>query len=196
MPSSGVEPHAISGLLLRRAVLGILLAAREPLTAREIAADLHLGGATTQPMLSKGTSRVIADLLAYQARIGRVRKVGPATFVVLPGSMSRSTRWRCLHWRDEVARLRALADEFPPPPSWISSPLSDAVGLAAVASEKGEQGQDMRRVEVGPEPYARQMVRIDHASLADLDALVDLGSRLFEEDAAVHDTFIDLTDNN
>jgi len=63
MPSDGVEPHAISGLLLRRAVLGILLAAHEPLTAREVAA-LRLGGAPTQPMLSKGTSRVIADLLA------------------------------------------------------------------------------------------------------------------------------------
>ena len=123
MPSTGVELHAISGLLLRRAVLGILLAAGEPLTARDIAATLRLGGVTTKPMLSKGTSRVVADVLAYQERVGKVRKLGPATFFVLPASMSRSTRWRCLHWRDEVARNQALADEFPPPTTWTSSPL-------------------------------------------------------------------------
>lgn len=37
------------------------------------------------------------------------------------------------------------------------------------------------------------MLRIDHASLADLAELVVLGSNLFEEDAAKHDTFIDLS---
>ena len=89
VPSSGVEPVAISGLLLRRAVLGIL------------------SGVTTNPLLLKGPSRVIADLLAYQARVGKVRKVGPATFIVISGSISRSTRWRCLHWRDDLERLRA-----------------------------------------------------------------------------------------
>ncbi|HQZ36942.1 MAG TPA: hypothetical protein PK020_21125 [Ilumatobacteraceae bacterium] len=84
-----MEPVAISGLLLRRAVLGIL------------------SGVTTNPLLLKGPSRVIADLLAYQARVGKVRKVGPATFIVISGSISRSTRWRCLHWRDDLERLRA-----------------------------------------------------------------------------------------
>ena len=193
MPSSGVEPHAISGLLLRRTELGILLAAREPLTACEIAADSRLGGATTQPGLKKGASRVIADLLAYQARVGRVRKPGPATFVVLPGSVSRSTRRRCLRWRDEVARRRALEDCLPPVMTSPSSPLSDASALGESAFEKGELGLDMSPVPVGFESYAHRMVRIDHASLADLSALVDLESRLFEEDAAAHDTFIDLT---
>jgi len=162
------------------------------MTAREVAAALRNGGSTTQPMLQKRASRVIADLIAYQARIGRVRKVGPATFVVVPGSMSRSTRWRCLHWRDEVARSRALADEFPPSPTWISSPFSDAPSTANTASDKGELGRDMSPARVSGESYARRMLRIDHASLADLNALVDLESRLLEEDAAVHDTFIDL----
>ena len=57
-------------------------------------------------MLSKGQSRVISDLLAYQARVGKVRKVGPATFAVVSSIMSRSTRWRCLHWRNEFEALR------------------------------------------------------------------------------------------
>jgi len=34
--------------------------------------------------------------------------------------------------------------------------------------------------------------RIDHASLADLDDLIALESKLFNEDAAQHDTHIDL----
>jgi hypothetical protein len=111
--------------LLRRAVLGILLAAGTPLAATEVAATLHRCGATTRPTLSKGPSRVIADLLAYQARLGRVAKVGPATFAVVPGSMSRSTRWRCVHWRDELERVRADIASLPPFTSCTSSPLSD-----------------------------------------------------------------------
>jgi len=148
MPSCGVERQAISGLLLRRAVIGILLAAGEPLTAREIAADLRLGGVTTNPLLSKGTSRVVADLLAYQARVGRVRKLGPATFVVLPGSMSRSTRWRCLRWRDEVARRRTLEDCLPPVMTSPSSPLS---GASARGESTFEGGEPWRTITATPQ---------------------------------------------
>jgi hypothetical protein len=110
MPSRGVELRPIRGLLLRRAVLGVLLAAGRPLTAAEVATDLHHHGVTTLPSLTKGPSRVIADLLAHQVKAGRVLKTGPATFVVLSDSMSRSTRWRCLHWRRWLA---PLATELP-----------------------------------------------------------------------------------
>ena len=65
-------------------------------------------------MLLMGPSRVIADLLAYQARVGKVHKVGPATFAVVANSMSRSTRWRCLHWRNELEALRAAVASHPP----------------------------------------------------------------------------------
>ncbi len=41
---------------------------------------------------------MIADLLAHQVKIGKVVKTAPATFAVLPDSMSRATRYRCLHW--------------------------------------------------------------------------------------------------
>ena len=43
------------------------------------------------------------------------------------------------------------------------------------------------------ETYARQMLRIEHASFSDLPALVDLENRLFQEDAAKYDTHVDLT---
>ena len=119
-------------------------------------------------MLSKGPSRVIADLLAYQARVGKVRKVGPATFAVVFLSMSRSTRWRCLHWRNELEALRAAVASLPPVKHWTSSPLSDASTPKDWASEKGEPRQTVGRGQ-GAEPYDRRMMRIDKASLADLD---------------------------
>ncbi len=143
-------------------------------------------------MLLKGPSRVIADLLAYQARVGKVRKVGSATFVALPGSMSRSTRWRCLHWRNELEALRAAIASLPPYTHWPSSPPSDAATPANSASERGETSQTTGHARE-PGTYARHMLRIDHASLADIDELVALGSNLFEEGAAQHDTYIDLS---
>ncbi|MDO8391114.1 MAG: N-acetyltransferase [Actinomycetota bacterium] len=157
VPSGGVEPLPISGLLLRRAVLGTLLAVRRPLSPSDLAAALAAAGVTTCPNLTKGPSRVIADLLAHQVRIGKVAKVGPALFAVLPGSMSRSTRQRCLRWQREVARLRAEVADFPPrivaagsplsdatdvtvpdAPNSLGSPLSDTLRLADNASERGD----------------------------------------------------------
>ena len=93
MLSRDVEPIGIGGLLLRRAVLGTLLAAGRALTAKEIAEALRQSGATTRPTLTKGPSRVIADLLAHQVRAGKVLKTGPGTFAVAPDRMSRSTRF-------------------------------------------------------------------------------------------------------
>ena len=84
MLSRDVEPIGIGGLLLRRAVLGTLLAAGRALTAKEIAEALRQSGATTRPTLTKAPSRVIADLLAHQVRTGKVRKTGPGTFAVVP----------------------------------------------------------------------------------------------------------------
>ena len=115
VPSTGVEPtprRPIAGLLLRRAVLGTLLGEAGPLTVREVADRLHDRGVTTGAWLTKSPSRVIADLLAHQSRIGTVRKVAPATFVAVPNSMSYSTRWRCRHWQ---RWLPPLPDPGPDP---------------------------------------------------------------------------------
>ncbi len=97
-----MEHVAIAGITLRRAVLGILLAAHAPMTPQEVVAELHRQGVTTLPHLKKEPHRVIADLLAHQARIGKVRRVRRGVYVVISNSMSRSTRWRCLHWRDRL----------------------------------------------------------------------------------------------
>lgn len=107
-----MELQPIGGLLLRRAVLGTLLAAGRPLTVAEVATALHQQGATTRPWLTKGPSRVIADLLAHQAKVGKVIKTGPGTFCIVARSMSRSTRWRCIHWQ---RWLPPLPDPDPDP---------------------------------------------------------------------------------
>ena len=142
VPSLGVEPISISGLLLRRAVLGTLLAADGPMSPAEVAAALRAAGATTSPALTKGPSRVIADLLTYQVRIGRVVKVGPALFAAVPSRISRSTRQRCLGWRRQfevlvegLAQWEAAHPALSQPESHVcpSPPLSDASG----ASERG-----------------------------------------------------------
>ncbi len=204
-----MELQPIGGLLLRRAVLGILLAAGGPLTAAEVAELLHRSGATTRPALTKGPSRVIADLLAYQARLGRVEKRGPATFAVVPASMSRSTRRRCLRWQLELADLceliglhsadrsnasdvSAASDPAEPPAHHLrpGSPLSDA----PTASERGEPTQRGGHLfEQVHGSYPAPMITVEAASSADLAELTDQGAALFTEDAGRYDTYIDLT---
>jgi hypothetical protein len=95
---------AISGLTLRRALIGILLEAQRPMKVGEVVAALELAGVTTPPR-AKPINMVIADMLAYQSRIGRVVRVRRATYAVVPSSMSRSMRHRCRHWRDRLAEF-------------------------------------------------------------------------------------------
>ena len=128
----GMAALQISGLLLRRAVLGSLLAAGRAMSPAELAEELTAAGATTKQHLTKGPSRVIADLLAHQVRIGKVVKVGPALFGVVPSSMSRSTRQRCLRWRRELDQLAVRLRDWEARhlEEGTASPLSDATDLA------------------------------------------------------------------
>ena len=95
-----MELRPISGLTLRRAVLGLLLDAGRPLTVREVVDHLQHAGVTTSPWCVKPPHMVIADMLAYQVRAGRLRRTRRATYVVIASSMSRSTQRRCRRWRD------------------------------------------------------------------------------------------------
>lgn len=90
----------ISGLRLRRAVLGILLAARRPLTITEVIAELHAAGFTTWSLGPRPPQQVIADMLAYQVRAGRVRRTARATYAPERDKIPTTTQWRCRHWRD------------------------------------------------------------------------------------------------
>jgi hypothetical protein len=80
--------------------MGTLLNAGRAMTVDEIVTSLHAHGVTTMPGLTRSPHRVVADLLAHQVRMGRARKVGRATFVAVPGSVSASTRTRWRRWTD------------------------------------------------------------------------------------------------
>ena len=193
-----MEPVPISGLLLRRAVLGVLLAAGGPLTAAEVAEVLHRSGATTRPTLTKGPSRVIADLLAYQARLGRVAKVGPASFAIVASSLSRSTRQRCLRWRLQVAEATELVRVWREQHLLHASPLSDAAEDATGASERGDPIPTTASVSARRAAYPSTMpvptsLTIGPAAADDVDLLVTFEGALFAEDAGRYDTFIDLS---
>jgi len=84
---------------LRRAVLGVLLEARAPCSISDIVAVLAAAGVSTSPQIVSGPGRVVADLLRYQHRLGRVRRVRRGVYEVVPTGMSAAMRSRCRHWR-------------------------------------------------------------------------------------------------
>lgn len=94
-----MELRSISGLILRRAMFAVLLDAGGPVTVGEVVGAFHAAGVTTWSWTDKPPHRVIADMLAYQVRAGRVRRTGRASYEVIPTSMSRSTQRRCRQWR-------------------------------------------------------------------------------------------------
>ena len=90
----------IRGLLLRRAVLGVLLRERGSMTVAEVVSELHARGVTTSAATHKPPNAVVADLLGYQVRIGRVVRIRRGVYSAMPAALSRTTKWRCLHWQD------------------------------------------------------------------------------------------------
>ncbi len=97
-----MDLRPISGLTLRRALLGTLLVAGRPLTVGEVVDELHAAGVTTLPWHAKPVHKVVADMLAHQVRAGRVRRTRRATYAVIASSMSRSTQRRCRRWRERL----------------------------------------------------------------------------------------------
>lgn len=86
----------VSGLALRRALLGILLVADAPLSVPEITRRLHASGRTTWSAVGNPPTKRVADSLDYLRRIGKVERVRRGVYTVVSASMSRTTRQRCL----------------------------------------------------------------------------------------------------
>lgn len=97
-----MELRPIAGLTLRRAMFSVLLRADHALTAHDVIAALHAMGVTTPAHTVKPPAQVIADMLGHQVRAGRVRRTSRGRYVIIAASMSRSTRHRCLHWRERL----------------------------------------------------------------------------------------------
>lgn len=91
---------------LRRAVLRILLRANAPMRVAEIVRALedddHL---FVEAHRAASASQRVSNLLGWQVRQGRVRRVGWGAYVVVPEAIPRTTRWRIEHWDDHVDEL-------------------------------------------------------------------------------------------
>ncbi len=111
-----MELRSISGLTLRRAMFAVLLDEGRPLTVSEVVERLQ-GSGVTPAAVTKPPHMVIADMLAYQVRAGRVRRTARATYQVISSSISRSSQRRCRQWRER------LLDQLP-----LLTELGDGVG--------------------------------------------------------------------
>ena len=80
-------------------MLGQLLAAGEPLSVGQLVALLaaELGDEAVD-------ATRVSDMLRYQTRIERVRRVARGRYEVVPDALSTSMAWRCLNWRREQDR--------------------------------------------------------------------------------------------
>jgi hypothetical protein len=90
------RPTTISGTRLRRAVVGVLLVARQPQSIDDVLRGLRSRGLTPPDGQQRTRRKIVADVLRYQATLGRVRRLERGVYEVVPGALSRSMRDRCV----------------------------------------------------------------------------------------------------
>jgi hypothetical protein len=70
--------------------------------------------AALAPEFGEGADRKrISDLLRYQERRGHVRRLRRGVYQFVPGSLTKTTAWRCLNWRRERERRERRLDVPP-----------------------------------------------------------------------------------
>jgi hypothetical protein len=74
---------------ITEAALGVLIEAGRPMTIGQILADLEARGVR---LARENPGKALSDVLRYQTRTGRVRKVGRGRYEVRP--LPRTTTWR------------------------------------------------------------------------------------------------------
>jgi len=82
------------GIKLRRAVLGLLLRAGQPMSVDALLDALSEIGCEPAPHPPRTARKALADVLAYQCRLGRLERVTRGTYRVLPNAISPSMRSR------------------------------------------------------------------------------------------------------
>ncbi len=97
-------PYPPSPLDLRRAVLSHLMRTGAPVRLATLVAALR------PDFGPYADAKRVSDVLRYQARLGRARRVARGTYQYVPGSVPRTTAWRCHNWRQERARAYAPLD--------------------------------------------------------------------------------------
>ena len=130
------EHLSFSALDLRRAILGHLLATRSPVTVAEVVAAM-----TAAFGAEAITPKRVADVLRYQARRGRVRRVDRGVYQVVPEAIPKATAWRCVNWRRaaDLAAERAKREAAARTPTYPAAaamrdcavPTSFRIGLGS-----------------------------------------------------------------
>jgi hypothetical protein len=92
----------VRNITLRRAVLRVLLRARAPMCVGDIVRHLEDDDGIAIADAHEATaSQRVSNLLGWQVRQGRVRRVARGEYVAVPDVVPRTTRWRIDHW-DEL----------------------------------------------------------------------------------------------
>ncbi|WP_040493080.1 hypothetical protein [Ilumatobacter nonamiensis] len=102
-PAADHERPTVRNLTLRRAVMRVLLRADGPVRVADIVRaledDEHFGIADHHVA---SASQRVSNLLGWQLRRGRVRRVARGIYVAVPDAIPRTTRWRIEHWDELV----------------------------------------------------------------------------------------------
>ena len=84
---------------LRRAVMRVLLRAEAPVRVAEIVQTLQdVDRIEVADARATTPSQRVSNLLGWQVRQGRVRRVDRGVYVAVPEAIPRTTRWRIEHW--------------------------------------------------------------------------------------------------
>ncbi|MCU1360154.1 MAG: hypothetical protein JWN99_1443 [Ilumatobacteraceae bacterium] len=91
-----VRPRTISGLRLRRAILGVLLVEDGPMSIDQITSVLAQRGLSAPTTPRRTQRKAVADVLRYQSTLGRVVRVERGVYEAVRHSISRSMRDRSI----------------------------------------------------------------------------------------------------
>ena len=82
----------------KRAVIGTLLRHRRAMSPAEVTEAILARRPFDVNPEDAMTKRRVAEILRYQTRTGAVVRISRGRYAYNPGSLSKSTIWRCLNW--------------------------------------------------------------------------------------------------
>lgn len=91
-PEIDDDARAVRPIVARRAVLSVLILSNDAVSIREVRHHLTSAG------IHVSAARV-SDILRYQCHVGHAERVARGRYRYVPGSLSRSTAWRCVNWQ-------------------------------------------------------------------------------------------------
>jgi hypothetical protein len=107
-PNTRPPVRQVANVDLRRAVLRVLVRAAGPVELGAIVAHLErVDRIAIAPYRAVSARQKVSDVLSWQVRRGRVRRIRRGVYEIVPSALSRSTRWRIERW--ELLRERRIS---------------------------------------------------------------------------------------